>query len=190
MKPEIETARLRLRMFTLDDLEDLKTALGDPDVMSPLGISAELDFSLILSKMIELWQRDDIGRWAVVNKDDNNLIGICGFRLLEGEPELLYAIAKPFWGRGFASEAAKAALRFGFEEKNFERIVATTKQTNVASLRVLYRIGMRDEKKTTPHGIDRVVYTITSDNFSIDDSPYLLSYKYNKDVSEPSRSEY
>ena len=176
MKPEIETARLRLRMFTSDDLEDLKTALADPDVMSALGISPELDFSSIMSKIIELWHRDGIGRWAVVTKDDNKLIGLCGFRLLEGEPELMYAIAKPFWGRGLASEAAKAALRFGFEEKKFERIVAITKYTNSASLRVLQRIGMRDEEKPMPHGIDQAFYAVTSENFSIDDSPYRLSY--------------
>lgn len=177
MKPEIETARLRLRMFTPDDLEDLKTALGHPDVMSPLGISPELDFSSILSKMIALWERDSIGRWAVVTKEDNNLIGLCGFRLLEGEPELIYAIAKPFWGQGLATEAAKAALRFGFEEKKFERIVAITKYTNVASLRVLHRIGMRDEEKPMPHGFDRAFFALSSEMFLIDVSPYLLSYK-------------
>src|SRR4051794_36194694 len=89
---EIETARLRLRMFSPRDLDDLMLIFGDPDVMKYLGIEAGTtltrdEVEVTLEKMIEFWANHGFGRWAVINKEDNKMIGLCGLRLLDGAPE-------------------------------------------------------------------------------------------------------
>jgi len=177
--PEIETARLRLRMFTSGDLDRLLLVFGDPEVMKYLGIEAGTTLSreetkLVLQKMTEFWERHGFGRWAVINKEDNKLIGICGFRLLEDALELVYALAKPYWGQGYATEAARASLRFGFEELNYERIVAITRHANMGSRRVMSKLLMTYEQEVNHYGVDGVRYVATRDQVQPDDSTYIL----------------
>jgi RimJ/RimL family protein N-acetyltransferase len=173
--PEIETARLRLRRFTESDLNDLMLIFGDPDVMTHLGMGAGTNVSMILKGIIEFWADHGFGRWGLIHKEDGKLIGLCGLRLLDGTPELFYAIARAYWGRGFATEAAKASLRYAFEELEFERVVGFTKHSNVASVRVMRKIGMNYEKETSHHGVDRACYVITRGEFRADGSTYNLS---------------
>lgn len=179
--PEIETARLRLRIFTPDDLDDLMLIFGDPDVMKYLGIEAGTtstreEVEVTLKKMIEFWANHGYGRWALINKEDGCMIGLCGLRLLEGAPELVYAIAKAYWGRGLATEAARASLRYAFEELQLERIVAVTRHANTASIGVMRKIGMSYENEVNHYGVDGVCYVANRDEFQIDDSPYTLSH--------------
>src|SRR5687767_10528731 len=112
---DIETERLRLRMPATSDLEALMPILGDPEVMKYLGIEAGTTLTreeteTMLSQMIEAWKRRGWGRWVVVQKDDDKVIGFCGYRELDNTPELLYVLAKSAWGKGLATEAARAAL--------------------------------------------------------------------------------
>jgi len=177
---EIETARLHLRMFTPNDLDDLMLIFGDPDVMKYLGIEAGTtltreEVEVTLERMIEFWANNGFGRWAIINKEDGRMIGLCGLRLLEGAPELVYAIAKAYWGRGLATEAAKASLRYAFEELQLERIVAITRHGNTASIRVMKKIGMSYENEVNHYGVDGVCYVANRDEFQIDDSPYIVS---------------
>jgi RimJ/RimL family protein N-acetyltransferase len=177
---EIETARLRLRMFTPRDLDDLMLIFGDPDVMKYLGIEAGTtltreEVEVTLEKMIEFWSNHGFGRWAVINKEDEKMIGLCGLRLLDGAPELVYAIAKAYWGRGLATEAARASLRYAFEALQLERIVAVTRHANTASIRVMRKIGMSYENEVNHYGVDGVCYVANRDEFQIDDSTYILS---------------
>ncbi len=177
--PEIETARLRLRMFTSGDLDELLLVFGDPEVMKYLGIEAGTTLSreetkLVLQKMSEFWVRHGFGRWAVINKEDNKLIGLCGFRLLDDALELVYALAKPYWGRGFATEAARASLRFGFEELSYDSIVAITRHANMGSRRVMSKLLMTYEQEVNHYGVDGVRYVATRDQVQPDDSTYIL----------------
>jgi ribosomal-protein-alanine N-acetyltransferase len=178
--PEIETARLRQRMLSMHDLDDLMKIVGDPDVMKHLGIEAGTTLSreeaeTALRKMIDFWRQHGFGRWAVIDKENGKLIGLCGLRLLDGAPELFYLFSKPNWGRGLATEAAKASLRYGFEELGFERIVAATRHANKASINVMTKIGMKYEKEVNHYGVDAVCYVATRDEFQPDDSPYVVS---------------
>lgn len=179
--PEIETARLRLRMFTPSDLDDLMLIFGDPDVMRYLGIEAgktvpREEVEVTLKKMIEFWAKNGFGRWAIINKEDGRLIGLCGLRLLDGAPELVYAIAKAYWGRGLATEAARASLRYAFEHLQLERLVAVTRHGNTASIRVMKKIGMSYEQEVNHYGVDGVCYVANRAEFEIDDSPYILTH--------------
>jgi RimJ/RimL family protein N-acetyltransferase len=166
-------------MFTPGDLDDLLLVFGDPEVMKYLGIEAGATLSreetkLVLQKMTEFWGRNGFGRWAVINKEDNKLIGLCGFRLLEDALELVYALAKPYWGRGFATEAARASLRFGFEELNYDRIVAITRHANKGSRRVMSKLLMTYEQDVNHYGVDGVQYVATRDQVQPDGSTYIL----------------
>src|SRR5215217_5856766 len=114
---EVETARLLLRMFTLDDLDALCLIFADPEVMEYLGkdglpISKE-ETSIALKSMIRHWQKHAFGRWAVEDKAERRLIGYAGIRSLEGQAELVYLLAKEYWGLGLATEVAEACLRYG-----------------------------------------------------------------------------
>lgn len=177
--PEIETARLHLRPFTPDDVDELAPLLGDPTVMRYIGVEGgktltRAETEDVLARMVAGWQKNGFGRWAVLRKTTAQLIGLCGFRLHESLPELLYLLGNAHWGQGLAAEAARASLRYGFEELRFERIVAFTRPDNVASQRVLQKLGMRYDGAAQLHGVNARCYALTRAEFCPDDSFYLL----------------
>jgi RimJ/RimL family protein N-acetyltransferase len=167
----IETARLRLRMFGLEDLDNLAALFADPEVMryvadgKPVG-REEADKAL--RSMIAHWRRHGFGRWIVEEKETRQFVGFGGLRSLFGTPEVVYHFAKAHWGKGFATEMARASLRFGFEEHRFERIVAVAKPDNAASIHVMEKLGMHYEMHTAYYGIDVVQYAITREEFKPD----------------------
>lgn len=176
---EIETARLRLRRFVPEDLDDLCRLLADPRVMRYVGVEAGYIFSreeteAALATFITGWARRGYGRWAVVEKATGRFAGLCGFRLFDGEAELLYLLHVEYWGQGLASEAARASLRYAFEELRLTKVVAVTRPEHTASRRVLERVGMRYEGEVCSHGVELVSYTMTSEEFKPDDAPYAV----------------
>ncbi len=100
--------------------------------------------------------------WAVVVKDSGHVIGYCGLIFLEGttEVELAYGLAKSSWGKGFATEAARASLRFGFEELKLNRVVAVVNPQNIPSQRVLEKLGMKYTKDAHHYDADLMYYEI------------------------------
>ncbi|HEY5884157.1 MAG TPA: GNAT family N-acetyltransferase [Pyrinomonadaceae bacterium] len=178
--PEIETERLRHRMLRKEDLEDLMSIVGDRDVMRHIGVEGGVALSReeaedAVTRMIAFWNLRGFGRWAVLNKSNQTMVGLCGLRLMDDTPELFYAFAKEFWGLGLATESARACLRYGFEELGFNRIVAACRHANAASIRVMEKIGMRYEKEINYQGVEAVCYAITRDEFPLDDSMYFVT---------------
>jgi RimJ/RimL family protein N-acetyltransferase len=109
-------------------------------------------------------------------KAEKPLIGFCGFRLFgeAREVELLYGIAPAEWGRGFATEAAQAMLRFGFEELGFDRVLAGADTPNIASFRVMEKIGMTLAKRPGIDGPEVVYYGISRKEFRPANSFYRV----------------
>ncbi|HZS08692.1 MAG TPA: GNAT family N-acetyltransferase [Blastocatellia bacterium] len=176
--PEIETARLRLRGFTTDDLNDLSAIRADPDVMRYIGGSPD-SFEQVQSALNNIllhWEQHGFGRWAVADREDGGLIGWCGLSYLEdtGEVEIGYGIAKPYWGKGLTSEAAAASVRYGFEELALGRIVAVALPDNTASRRVMGKLGMRYVKVAHHYNAEVVYYEISREEYQADNSFYLL----------------
>ena len=164
----IETARLRLRMFRPEDLDDLAALFTDPDVMRYVADGKTIgreEADKALKSMIDHWRRHGFGRWAVEDKGTREFVGFGGLRSLFGTPEVVYHLPKAHWGKGFATELARASLRYGFEEHRFERIVAVAKPENVASIRVMEKLGMRYEKHANYYGVDVVQYAIAREKF-------------------------
>jgi RimJ/RimL family protein N-acetyltransferase len=177
--PSLETKRLHYRMLRPDDLDALLSMVSDPEVMKFLGTEAGAVVSreeteVIIEKMIDFWTQHGFGRWGVVDKEDGSLIGLCGFRLLDNTPELFYLFAKPVWGKGLATEAARAILGFGFKELGFDRIVAATRHGNTASIKVLTKIGMKYEREISHSGVMAVCYAATREDYQLDDAAYVL----------------
>jgi [ribosomal protein S5]-alanine N-acetyltransferase len=177
--PGIETARLRLRPLAPEDLGAIHRLWVNPEVRRYLWdderISKERARSVIAAG-IEDFESHGFGLWAVIPAEDEELIGFCGFRSLEDAPEieLLYGISPPYWGMGLATEAARAAIRYGFEEAGFDRILGIADTEIEASRRVLEKAGMRFEKHTIYEGRDEVRYEISLQEFRPDGAPYTL----------------
>jgi ribosomal-protein-alanine N-acetyltransferase len=157
---QTETARLSLRPFTADDLDDLVGLFGDPDVMLHIGkgVRSRAETKESLDRTMGYWSRLGLGMWAVHEKDTGRFVGRCGLQPLadSGDVELGYAYHRAFWGRGLATEGSVAALRFGFETLALPRIVAIARPENTASWRVMEKLGMTREQ-TGPSPYDRSV---------------------------------
>ncbi len=178
----LETARLLLRQVTLDDAEDYYQAvLCDPDVRRYLPGGQPLPRERaepILQRFMDQWKANNFGGWAVIHKKDRKLIGQCGLQFvpnLDGEVEVFYAIAKPYWGQGLVTEAARAALRYGFDTVGLNRIVAFFIPGNIGSERVMVKIGMKYQGVRHVYDMDLPCYAIVSDEFRPGDAPYHLT---------------
>lgn len=165
----IETERLRLRMLQDSDLDNLAALFADPAVMRYVGNGQPTDrdeAEKALASIIAHWQREGFGRWAIEDKTTGEFVGYGGLRSLSGTPEVVYHFAQRHWGKGFATEMARASLQFGFNEKGFERIVAIAKPENSASIHVMKKLGMHFEQQTSYYDIEVVEYSITAAEFN------------------------
>lgn len=175
--PTVETDRLCLRMLHPDDLDSLAALVSDPEVMKFVGnglpaTRAEAEHAL--HSIIRHWGSHGFGRWAVIDKATQAFAGFGGLRSLLDTPEVVYHFASAYWGRGLATELARASLRFGFEEHQFDRIIGIAKPENMASIHVMKKLGMRYDMQTTYYNIDVVQYHISRAQFKVDDSTYIV----------------
>lgn len=155
---ELETARLLLRHWRESDREPFAAMNADPAVMEffpALQSRAASDAS------VDAWQTELEERgwsnWAVELRSTRQFIGFVGLsvprRVLPFSPcvEVGWRLARAHWGRGYATEAARAVLRFGFERLALPEIVSFTAVPNVRSRAVMERIGMRDTHQDFEH---------------------------------------
>jgi ribosomal-protein-alanine N-acetyltransferase len=179
MMSEIETSRLYLRQFSMADLNALSAIRSDPEVMRFIGSGQPHSADQIkesLDHILAGWKQLGFGRWAVVHKPDKKLMGWCGLAFLDKteEIEIGYGISKEYWGRGFTTEAAAASIRYGFEELKLNRIVAVAMPENIASRRVMEKIGMRYEKTGHWYEAELVYYVILQDGYEPGAAVYEL----------------
>jgi len=164
-------------MFGPDDLDDLAAMFADPEVVKYVGDgkpAGREEAAKALDSIIANWSINGFGRWAAIDKATDAFIGFGGLRSLFGTPEVVYHLAKQNWGKGFATELARAALRFGFEDRGFDRIVAITKPLNAASIHVMEKLGMKYEKHARYYDLDVLQYGMSRDDFRWDGSAYTL----------------
>ncbi len=147
MNVVIETKRLLLRTFTIEDAELVYELNKDPEVTEFTGDPIrDIDHAReVLEKIIlPQYALYNHGRWAVHLKPDLQFIGWCGLKARpeRNEIDLGYRFIRSFWGNGYATEAAYACLKYGFENLELKRIVGRAMPQNLASLKVLENCGM------------------------------------------------
>jgi [ribosomal protein S5]-alanine N-acetyltransferase len=148
MNVVIETNRLLLRTFTLSDAPLIYELNLDPDVTRYTGDPikdvhhAEQVLEQVILPQYALYNH---GRWAVLVKPGLEFIGWCGLKTRpeRNEIDLGYRFIKKSWGQGYATEAAYACIKYGFEKLNLDRIVGRAMPQNTASLRVLEKCDMQ-----------------------------------------------
>jgi len=153
-----ETARLRLRQWTDADREPFAALNADPAVMEffPALASREASDAMIDANMARIAE-GGFANWAVERQDTREFIGFVGLsvprRALPFMPcvEIGWRLAAAHWGRGFASEAARAALAMGFDRFGLDEIVSFTALENRRSRAVMERIGMHDAQEDFEH---------------------------------------
>lgn len=166
----IETPRTWLRPLVTTDLDDLAQIYSDPQVMKyrliPQPASRKQTQEMLKSYLAH-WNQHGFGRWATIYKPHERLIGHCGLEYLAtlDEIEVNYLLAREYWGQGLATESATVLLRYGFETLQFKRLVALAKPENLASRRVMEKIGMQYEKNVQLSRVEWVVYTINRDQW-------------------------
>lgn len=149
--PRLETERLFLRQVEVNDLEQLYEMLSDPEVARfdyfyPVT-SREKAMKFIERYNEELEESEEI-TWGIILKETNELIGTCCLGDFDDgarRSEIGYAITKQQWNKGYATEALKAVIEFGFNRMNLNRIEATITPGNDASVKVLDKLNFIQE---------------------------------------------
>lgn len=152
---DITTERLIIRKFTYEDCQAVHSYTSDANVMKyiPEGVFSDED-----AKKFVIENSDENARYfPVLLKKDQILIGHITFHKYFGEHtyEIGWVFNPKYYNKGYASEAAHAVLKYGFEKMKLHRIIATCQPDNISSYRVMEKIGMRREgffKKCIPHG--------------------------------------
>jgi len=148
MNVVIETERLLLRTFTMNDVQLVHDLNSDSNVtrFTYDFITSEEQAKEILEKVIlPQYALYNHGRWAVHTKDQLDFIGWCGlkYRFERNEVDLGYRFKSSAWGKGYATEAAYASLDYGFNKLNIQKITGRAVPENISSWKVLEKIGMR-----------------------------------------------
>ncbi|HRE29429.1 MAG TPA: GNAT family N-acetyltransferase [Anaerolineales bacterium] len=148
------TGRLTLRPFHSDDQDALEAVFGDPDVMrfGPGIQTRQWIADWIQERAEERSVVSGLGTWAVTETDTAAVIGYCGLFSYpdiggRSEIELGYRLARRFWGKGYATEAALAVRDHAFDALGLPRLVALIDPANARSLRVAAKLGMRFERE-------------------------------------------
>lgn len=149
----VETERLILREILPSDDKGMLELDSDPEVQRFVGnkpIKSLQEARQMIAFIRSQYQENGIGRWAVVEKESNRFVGWAGLKLVK-EPtndhinfyDLGYRLIRRYWGRGYATEAANASLRYGFEQLGLEQVYGMCDVANVASRKVLEKVGLK-----------------------------------------------
>ena len=144
----LQTPRLILRQFTLDDAGLLLALNSNPEVLKYLHellLETEEQALHVLQNIILPQYKNNLGRWAIHLKATNEFIGWCGLKYLAelDEIDLGYRLMQEFWGKGYAFEAAKHTVDYGFNQLYLKKIVGRAHIDNAASLKILEKTGMQ-----------------------------------------------
>ena len=161
----IRTQRLLLRRWRPADRVPFASMNADPEVVEHLqGPLTRERSDAFVDRIEEHWEERGWGLWAVEIPGEAPFIGYVGLWPAEymaaGMVEVGWRLGRAYWGRGFATEAARHALRFGFEQVGLPEIVSFTVPQNVRSRRVMERIGLiRDPSADFDHpNVDPIAY--------------------------------
>lgn len=166
----LESERLTLGEWEADDWLEFRAIAADPDVMRFIGEGQpwpEERARAFVERQMATFEQRRFCLWKLAPKDSRELIGFCGLQPLPGteEIEIGWWLARAWWGRGLATEAARVALRDGFERAGLQRIVAIAQPANTASIGVMRKLGMRFDRATQSRAIPVVMYACSATDY-------------------------
>lgn len=158
----LETPRLYLREMTPEDAEVAYILNLDPEVLRYTGDDPfeSIEEAKTFLENYASYRTYGFGRWGVILKETGDYLGWCGLKYTPelDEFDIGYRLMKKFWGKGYATEAAEACLEFGFTQLNMKTIVGRAMPANVASIRVLEKIGLSYLENRFMDGTEEVIY--------------------------------
>jgi ribosomal-protein-alanine N-acetyltransferase len=174
---KVETERLLLRQYAPEDADEQLRIISDPEFLRHMGPQFRPTRDRVLvgfGRIYEHWLRLGYGQWAMGLKGTGRLVGYCGLRHLvpTDEVELFYGCDRAYWGLGLVTEAARAALRYGFGRVGLSRVMAVTDKDNRGSRRVMEKCGLRYERDAVYFDLPVVYYALNREDYEPDGSPY------------------
>lgn len=152
----LQTPRLYLREFTMDDAQLLVDLNSDPEVIRYTGDHTvdATEAKQVLKDVILPQYPNKMGRWAVHLKDNDDFIGWSGIKYIESlnEYDLGYRFFKKHWGKGYATESAKSVMEYGLNVLKLKQIVARAAVDNLNSIKVLEKVGLKFKEEGFEHG--------------------------------------
>ena len=120
----------------------------------------------IVKYVIGQYEQNGYGRWLVAEKETNNPIGWCGLKFHNdtNETDIGYRFLESAWGKGYATESAKACIEYGFKHFNLNHIIGNAMKENTASINVFKKLGMTYLKDTLIDNVDSVTYELKKEN--------------------------
>ena len=171
----LETPRLIVRRWLPDDVERMRPLATDPRVLRYIGDGrpwSDDRLRRFVRGGIEQAKSRGWVLWPLVHKADELMIGFCGFDAgFPPDVEIGWRLLPEYWGRGLATEAARAVLDYGFRTFHFPRVISVAQPANVASVRIMEKLGLRFDRRFVHNGIEVVCYAI--DNAVVARAPGL-----------------
>jgi ribosomal-protein-alanine N-acetyltransferase len=160
----IETERLILRKHAINDAKDFFDLNNDVEVIKYTGDVAFKNIEeaeLVIESILEHYRTYKYGRWAVVEKKSGSYFGLCGLKYhsSSGITELGFRFYRKNWGRGFATEAAKACIEFARNHK-IAVLTGRAEKENSASIKVLEKCGFKFDHEEILHGKTSLIYIL------------------------------
>ena len=170
--PTIATPRLVLRAFTEEDFDRMYRILNQDGVLRyfpPTDPPPRDRVQRMISGLLRHWEEREYGLWAVESLSGRRLMGRCGLQYLPetGEVEVDFILGRPYWGQGFATEAGRASVRYGFEKMGIESIVGIAHVENKASQRVLEKLGMTLVEQREFFGMECYRYRVRRSSYQM-----------------------
>lgn len=161
----LETDRLILTTWEPSDWAAFRPIATDVEVMRYItgGVPwTDERIRLFVNRQIELFSERGFCRWKLLLKPAREMIGFCGVGFWGDslDPEIGWWLARPYWGRGLATEAARIALRDALERVRLDRIISIARPANVASTRIMEKLGLEGECEFEKDGVPLVRYAI------------------------------
>jgi [ribosomal protein S5]-alanine N-acetyltransferase len=168
--PTLETERLLLRPISADEADFLHRISNEPSVRLYLWDNhpvSEATIKGFIAQSDHMFSKEKIGLFGIRMRGREDLLGFCGFVRLAGmeEVELWYELTQEVWGRGLATEAAWACVRYAFEEVGMERVIAGADAPNIASLRVMEKLGMKYLGNINPGAPEEPYFALYREDF-------------------------
>ena len=161
----LATERLFLRQFSANDREALFKIAQEPDIFQYFPTKTAWDLERVdrsIQHQIDHWDQFGYGLWAVTLRETGQLMGWCGLEFLPdtNETEVGYLLSGEFWGKGYATEAARASVEFGKKNIGLKEIIGLTDPLNIASQRVLEKCGLTFTRRQVYFGMEMFRFAI------------------------------